>query len=147
MTVYHFVPGWRIELLDWLSVTPSASIQRVEAGSYALQLDGSSETLISASTTLVASNHWGSLWCGGKYGTTVRPAHLALQVVNNSADRVSYGAWAGGRLELGGGWSLFAAYELAHLETPLDPATSAASDLHLMTVGASWSSRGSAGQR
>ena len=139
MTVVSISTAWRLPVLSWLSVTPGLSVQVASADSDSLLLgDETSETLVAGSLMVTAHGRPGSLWVGGRYGDQVRLADLSSKVVYNTADRYTFGLWAGGRLNLSDHWSLFLSYELEGLETPESSSTSTSSLMHLMTGGVTW---------
>lgn len=151
MTVVSVSPAWRLPVLSWLSVTPGLTVQAASSDSSSLLLSGeTSETLVAGTLTVTAHGRAGSLWVGGRYGDQVRMANLSSSVVYNTADRNTFGLWAGGRLSLSDHWSLFLSYELEGLETSQSSSTgsttgsstgdstSTSSLMHLMTAGVTW---------
>lgn len=138
MTVARLAPAWRMPLRPWLLLTPGLALQLASADQAHDQLDDTTEVLVTGSLSLALVGAAGSLWIGGKLGDEVRPADLDLPVIYNIPERVLFGGWVGGRLSLGGGWSLRAAYQLARLEArPVGQY--ADSNLHLVSVGVAWS--------
>ncbi len=139
MTVVSVSPAWRLPVLSWLSITPGLTIQSASADDSSLLLGSeTSETLVAGTLTVTAHGRRGSIWVGGRYGDQVRMADLSSSVVYNTADRNTFGLWAGGRLNLSDQWSLFLSYQLEGLETPQSASTSTSSLMHLMTAGVSW---------
>ena len=140
MTVGRTALAWSIPLASWAALTPSFSLQVAHAPDGYGLLDDTTEALPGGSLTLSFYGETGSAWLGGKYGKEVRPAYLwGTPSIYNNFDQLNWGIWAGGALNLGQGWSVFAAYELTALTTEESSGTDTDSNMHLVTLGVSWS--------
>ena len=140
ITVVSISPAWRLPLLSWLSLTPALHVQVASADSSSLLLSGdSSKTLVAGSLTITAHGEAGSLWLGGRYGDMVRHADLNSAVVYNTADRSTFGLWAGGKLNLSDRWSVFLSYQLDGQDTPISTSQSSSSLTHVFSGGVSLS--------
>lgn len=103
-TILRTEPAWRIPLGSGFSVRPAAALQVSKTRTYG---DG---VLANGSLTFAWDGARGGVLLGGKYGEEFRPAYLGRDLVLNIPDRLSAGAWLGGRLELGA-FSLSLTYE------------------------------------
>lgn len=112
MKVYRVEPSWKIPIALGLSITPGVAIQRADG-----------ETLATGMATLMLEQPSFSLFAGGKYGDEVRPTTLDLPVVYDVSERIKYGLWAGGSVNVGGGFRIHLTYAMDRLEKA---ATSAA---------------------
>ena len=125
LTVLRVEPSWKIPLAHGLSVTPGAAIQR--AGS---------ETLATGLATLTLERPSFGLFVGGKYGDEVRPAYLDLPVVYDIGERAKYGVWAGGNVNVGGGFRIHLSYAMDRLEGAATSSTpSYLVNGHTLTLG------------
>ena len=118
--------AWRLPLGWGFSLTPGIAAQ------YA-----SSRVLPAGSLAVSLDKGWGSLWLGGKYGAEERPAYLTNFVVQNLAERIRAGLWAGVRVNVGSVTALSFAYALEQLEnTTTTPSEFSAA--HHVTLGATF---------
>lgn len=120
MNVFRLEPSWRIPIAGGFSIKPAGAIQRT-----------ATETLGTAMLTLSLDRAWGGLYAGGKYGEEVRPAYLGLSVVANTPDRIQWGLWAGGSVNVGAGVRINMAYSMDRLEQ----STGDTSNAHFITLG------------
>jgi tetratricopeptide (TPR) repeat protein len=120
-------PSLRLPLGDSLSLRPSLAAQFAATSAYGQGLLGNAALTLSYDPP-----GWG-LFGGGKYGEEFRPVWFARDLVMNSSDRVSFGAWAGGHLDLGR-FTLTLAYEWSRLRNA-DGATVPSRDVHFLTFG------------
>jgi hypothetical protein len=122
MTVFRLAPSWRIPIYGGLSIRPGAALQA--AGGAALG---------SVNATLSLDREIGSLYFGGKYGDEVRPAYLSLAVIDNLVERIRWGLWAGGSLNVGKKMRIDLAYSTDRLQEP----NGREDNGHTVTLGAS----------
>jgi hypothetical protein len=112
--VFRYSPWGDGTLAATASLYPQEIVLRAEAGwafpivaasrlrawslqlrpAVALQRSGG-ETLPSGSLSLRVDHPRISAFLGGKYGTEIRPAYLAQEVVYNGPERIPLGLWAG----------------------------------------------------
>ncbi len=118
--VFRVAPSWRIPIAGGLSVRPGAAMQ-VAGG----------EVLGSGSATLSLDRGRLGLYFGGKYGDEVRPALLGLDLVENYADRIRWGLWAGGSLNVGEA----ARIDLSYSTERLQEAGGREGNTHSVTLG------------
>jgi len=124
----------RSELSWWLPVVPGLQVRPAAA----MQWSGGTLRPSGALTLSYQHTRFG-LFLGGKYGTELRPAQLAHEVVYNGPERIPYGLWTGLSVHPGAGFTLTASYACDRLLTDsTDVATGAtsttASDAHYGTL-------------
>ncbi len=121
--VFRLEPSWRIPVAGPFSVIPGFSVQRAGA-----------ETLGAGRVTLLLAGEVGTLFLGGKYGTEVRPASLDQALIENVSERIGYGMWAGGSLNVGSGFGIRLSYALERLNRT-DGVMPDATFAHFLTLG------------
>lgn len=97
-------------------------------------------TFLTGMLSVSLDGKYGSVWGGGKYGDEFRPVYFDHVLIYNIADRISYGAWAGGSLRLPGAVKLSLTYAWDHLRRMDDidaTKVSSQSDAHYLNLGVS----------
>ncbi|MCA9667110.1 MAG: hypothetical protein KC503_16040, partial [Myxococcales bacterium] len=144
LTVLRIAPSYRLRLFGRLGLEAELALSQVSStdGAGHFQLRGASLVrFATASLTLDARFSWGSLYLGGRYGDSVRPANLALGVTANSYDLVGPGLWAGADLRVGTRARLRLGYALSKLTTPISqtgPSADTDSTLQMFSLGIAW---------
>jgi hypothetical protein len=105
LQVVRVEPSWRIPLGEYFSVTPAVAAQW-SAGQY----------FFTPSLTVAFNHPRVSAWLGARYGEEVRPAWLLHSLVYGLAENVTWGGFAGVRVDLAGPVSVQAAWALDHLK-------------------------------
>src|SRR5262249_13557306 len=94
--------------------------------------DAGGTFLPTAMGTLALDRSRFSLWAGGKYGDEVRPVYFSVPVVYNIPERIPYGAWGGGSLNVSDDVRIHVSYALDRLRQP----DGTGSFMHTLSVGA-----------
>ncbi|MFO0757960.1 MAG: hypothetical protein U0359_15800 [Byssovorax sp.] len=105
LTVLRSEVSWAIPITHGFSVIPA----------FAAQLAGG-EPHTTGKATIAYAHPRFSLFAGGKYGAEVRPAYLDLPVVMDVGEEIKYGVFAGGSVNVGGGFRIHASYAMDRLE-------------------------------
>lgn len=121
MDVFRLAPSWRIPIAGGLSIRPGAAMQ-VAGG----------EILGSGNATLSLDRGGFGLYFGGKYGDEVRPALLGLDMVESYTDRIKWGLWAGGSMNVGERLRI----DLSYSTERLQEAGGREGNTHSLTLGA-----------
>jgi hypothetical protein len=121
LPVLRAEPSWRIPIAYGLSIRPGLAVA-----------DAGGTVLVNGLATLSLDQPRFGLWAGGKYGDEVRPVLFAVPVVYDVTERITYGAWAGARVNASDDVSIHVSYAMDRLEQADGTATSA----HTLSLGA-----------
>jgi tetratricopeptide (TPR) repeat protein len=105
MNVLRAEPSWKIPLPLGFSVKPALG----------LQLAGG-EPLVSVMATVAWDSPRLGFFFGGKYGDELRPAYLDLPLVYDLQERIKYGLWTGGSVNVGAGLRIHLTYAMDRQE-------------------------------
>ncbi len=128
--VLRFAPSWWLPVTDWLLLRPGGAVQAViDGGVY-----GAGEL------TVLVHGEVGSLWVGGRGGAQYHAVFFEQPTIYNIEDTIREGAWLGGTVRLGGGFSVRVDYEMQRRLVPMTDGSEQEAWAHFGVLRLRWES-------
>jgi tetratricopeptide (TPR) repeat protein len=121
MKVLRVEPSWKIPIAWGISIRPALAVE-----------DAGGSALATGMATLALDRRLFNLYVGGKYGSEIRPVLFSVPVVYDILETISYGAWAGGGVNVTDDVGIHLSYAMDRLKQMDGTAQSA----HAITAGA-----------